>query len=228
MNYTPTTQSIQTCTIRFPEIRLHTRDAHKLRGYFGNLFKEQSPLLHNHWENGKVRYRYPLVQYKVINKVPILVGIEEGAGLLTKLFININEIEIEGKTYPVYSKNIEVKLNTTGFSDSLIEYRFETLWMALNQTNFQKYHPLNNSDKKQKMLNSILVGDILSFFRNMNLELQGTERLMAIVKLTEKSTNFKGKKMLAFSGGFIINCLLPDLIGIGKSASRGFGAIRRV
>lgn len=28
--------------IRFPGIHLETRDAHKLRGYFGNLFKEHS------------------------------------------------------------------------------------------------------------------------------------------------------------------------------------------
>jgi len=36
----PATQPI----IRFPEINLRTRDAHKLRGYFGNLFKEKSEL----------------------------------------------------------------------------------------------------------------------------------------------------------------------------------------
>ncbi len=49
-------------TIQFPEITLRTRDAHKLRGHLGNLFKEYSPLLHNHYETGELRYRYPLVQ----------------------------------------------------------------------------------------------------------------------------------------------------------------------
>lgn len=82
----PTTKNINFCRIQFPEIELRTRDAHKLRGYFGNLFKEHSPLLHNHWENGSVRYRYPTVQYKVIDKVPMLIGIEEGAELLPQLF----------------------------------------------------------------------------------------------------------------------------------------------
>ncbi len=57
---------IQTTTIRFPEIQLQARDAHKLRGYFGNLFKEHSPLLHNHFEDGSLRYKYSLVQYKII------------------------------------------------------------------------------------------------------------------------------------------------------------------
>ena len=61
-----TTYSLHLTTIRFPEIALRTRDAHKLRGYFGNLFQEHSPLLHNHWEDGTSRYAYPLVQYKVV------------------------------------------------------------------------------------------------------------------------------------------------------------------
>lgn len=59
-------QIIQTI-IKFPEINLQTRDAHKLRGYFGNVFKEHSPLLHNHFEDGKNRYAYPLKHKKGIN-----------------------------------------------------------------------------------------------------------------------------------------------------------------
>lgn len=66
--------------IRFPEIELRTRDAHKLRGYFGNLFREKSALLHNHMEGGEFKYGYPKVQYKVIDSTPTLVGIADGAG----------------------------------------------------------------------------------------------------------------------------------------------------
>ena len=75
--------------IRFPGIHLETRDAHKLRGYFGNLFKEHSPLLHNHFEDGQLRYKYPLVHYKVIQEVPMLVGLNEGAALLTELVLSL-------------------------------------------------------------------------------------------------------------------------------------------
>ena len=90
-----------TSTIRFPEIALATRDAHKLRGYFGNLFKEHSLLLHNHYETGESAFQYPLVQYKVIDKIPILIGIQEGAELLTSLFLKIKELKIEEKYYRI-------------------------------------------------------------------------------------------------------------------------------
>ena len=78
--------------LTFPDLRLAVRDAHKLRGYFGRVFQEYSPLLHNHLENGGVRYGYPLVQYKVIDGIPMLLGINEGATLLLDLFLRIKVI----------------------------------------------------------------------------------------------------------------------------------------
>jgi len=222
-----TTKKINICRIKFPEIELQARDAHKLRGYFGNTFKEHSPLLHNHWESGNVRYRYPNVQYKVIDKIPTLIGIEEGAELLSQLFFKVREIDISGQKYPIQSKNIEVEDEEVGFSHNLEEYSFQTLWMALNQRNFSTYQKLDNAEK-QDMLNRILVGHILSFFRNMGVELKQNERLMARVNVEEKTTNFKGHKMIAFSGGFIVNAHLPEGIGIGRSSSRGFGTIIKI
>lgn len=228
MTTTTTTQQLQITRIKFPEIKLQTRDAHKLRGYFGNLFKEHSPVLHNHYEDGSFRYKYPEIQYKVIDNVPTLIGVNEGAELLPKLFLKIKSIDINGEQFTVNTKNIECKNVETGFSDSLHEYKFTTLWMALNQQNFPKYQDLKTEREKLTMLNSILVGHILSFFRNTGVELQPTERLMAKVDVQEKSTNFKENKMVAFSGKFIVNALLPDEIGLGKAVSRGFGSIRKL
>lgn len=227
MTNTTTTQQLQITKIKFPEIKLQTRDAHKLRGYFGNLFKEHSPVLHNHYEDGRFRYRYPEIQYKVIKKIPTLIGINEGADLLPKLFLKIKKIDINGQQFPVNAKNIECKAVEIGFSDSLQEYEFTTLWMALNQQNYPKYQNLKSAKEKEEMLNSILVGHILSLFRNTGIELQPNERLMAKVDLREKSTRFKENKMIVFSGKFIVNALLPDEVGLGKSVSRGFGTIKR-
>lgn len=219
------TKPLQITRIKFPEIQLQTRDAHKLRGYFGNLFKEHSLLLHNHYESGELRYRYPLVQYKVIDKVPMLMGIEEGAELLPQLFLKIKELNIDGKVYPVNAKNIEAAKEEVGYSGELNEYRFETLWMALNQKNYQAYIRLESETEKEKLLNRLIMGNILGFYSNIKLQLAPEERLFAKVDVQEKSTKFKGKEMLAFSGSFMVNAFLPDYIGLGKSVARGFGTL---
>ncbi|MFN2262052.1 MAG: CRISPR-associated endonuclease Cas6 [Psychroflexus sp.] len=221
------TENLQICKVQFPEIELKTRDAHKLRGYFGSLFKEHSPLLSNHYEDGSLRYRYPLVQYKVIDKTPMLVGINEGSQLLTQLFLKIKELNIDGKTYPIQSKNISSSTIKIGFSEQLHEYKFETLWLALNQKNYQKFNQLQDEAEKDDMLRSILVGHVLSFFRNTGVELEKSQRLMAKLDVEQKQTKFKDKTMLAFTGSFVVNANLPDDIGLGKSVARGFGSIEK-
>lgn len=209
-------------TIQFPDIQLQTRDAHKLRGYFGNLFKEHSPLLHNHYMDGSTRYAYPLVQYKVIDRVPVLVGFQEGAGLLVSLFLKIKELDIEGKYFPVLAKNIQQKQHDLTVNRQLYTYTFKTLWMALNQENFRKYVLLDESEKGA-FLNQQLQNNILSFYKGLSY--RTSERIMAITRMEEKQTLFKNQSMLAFSGQFTTNAYLPEWAGIGKAVSRGFGTV---
>lgn len=217
-------KTVTITTIQFPEIQLSPRDAHKLRGYFGNIFKEQSPLLHNHYETGALRYKYPLVQYKVLGNTPTLVALEEGANLLTALFLKIKEIEIDGKNYPVNNKNITAKKVEIGVDEDLYTYEFSTLWMALNQDNHKRFKTASKADQK-KMLQKILIGNILSVYKNLELFLKPEQRILATLNTESHHTNFKDQKMLAFTGSFTTNALLPDKIGLGKSVSRGFGSI---
>jgi hypothetical protein len=226
---------LSTTTIKFPEINLLTRDAHKLRGYFGNLFKEHSELLHNHYADGSSKYQYPLVQYKVIDKIPHLVGIEEGGKLLVDLFLKINTIDIEGTVYPVNSKNITNTITEIGDFTKLKEYKFETLWMGLNQDNHKIYLQLKSETEKNEFLGKQIQNNILSFYKGVGFFTD--ERIMAMVDthgcaypqgLQEKTTKFKDKTMQAFAGSFVTNAVLPDYIGIGKSVSRGFGTIKKI
>jgi len=209
--------------IRFPEITLQTRDAHKLRGYFGSYFKEHSPLLHNHYDDGSLRYKYPLVQYKVIDNVPMLVGFNEGARMLTELFLEMKEISIEGKAYPVNTKNISQQMLEAGLTDTLHFYRFVTNWLALNQENFKEYTSLTEFSAKQEKLNKLLTGNILSMFKGLDVWLDG--KLLVKGKFRERTVQFKDQPMLAFTGKFVCNAQLPEFAGIGKAVSRGFGTI---
>ena len=216
----PTT--LQTVTISFPEISLHPSAGHKLRGYFGNLFKEHSPLLHNHYASGGHIYRYPLVQYKVVQHTPMLLGLGEGAQLLVELFLQMAELELDGRAFPVRQKNIRSARFPVGVATDLFEYRFETLWMALNQQNHREYLQKNDTERAQ-MLERVLRGNMLAFLKGAD----HFENQQVLVKahLQQEHTQFKDQKMLAFHGTFTTNLQLPPLVGLGKSVSRGFGAI---
>lgn len=214
----------QTC-LQFPEIALHTREAHYLRGYFGNLFKEYSPLLHNHFDDGTLIYRYPLVQYKVLNEIPTLIGLGEGATLLLELFTKIKELVIGNQTYPVNEKHLSISTPEIGLDHSnLYDYHFETLWMALNQNNYNTYIKTPDQKTKNDMLQKILIGNILSFYKSTGYHVPST--ILVRLKVRENFTRFKDQSMLGFSGSFVSNALLPDRIGLGKSVSRGFGTLK--
>lgn len=218
--------TLPTTLIQFPEIKLPVSAAHQLRGYFGNLFREKSPLLHNHYEDGRVMYRYPLVQYKVVDSTPTLLGLAEGANLLVDLFLKINELRIGGITYPVLHKHIQAGQARVGVvPDELFAYEFKTLWMALNQKNHSAYLNLNDAEKSVFLSKSILQANLLAFCSGIGH--YEKNRIVAHAQLTEKKTKFKDQEMLAFAGGFVTNINLPDFAGIGKSVSRGFGTVRR-
>ncbi|MCB9234476.1 MAG: CRISPR-associated endonuclease Cas6 [Bacteroidia bacterium] len=217
-------EQINFVKITFPEIRLEGRAGHKLRGFFGNYFREKSPLLHNHYENGELRYKYPLVQYKVIEGVPTLIALNEGAEVLTSLFLKIDKIEIEERFFPVSAKNLWQGKVEVGTGDSLKEYQFQSPWLALSQENYRKFQG-QNEDQRQALLEKLLIGNILSFYKGVGVWVQ--ERIMLKGKFTGKAIKFKDQALLGFEGEFVSNVLLPSGIGLGKSVSRGYGMVRQ-
>ena len=83
---------MQQTLLQFPNLKLAQRDGHKLRGYFSHLFGQESDLFHNHHPDGKVIYRYPRIQYKVVEGEPMLIGLGEGAQLLVERFLRVKDI----------------------------------------------------------------------------------------------------------------------------------------
>ena len=221
------THTLPLSIISFPEIRLPQRAAAQLRGFFGEYFREHSPLLHNHYADGRLRYRYPLVQYKVLGGVPVLLGLQEGAQLLAELFFQIKMLWIDGREYPVLERDIAFKNVPVGWSEQLNDYRFCSLWMPLNQQNYAEYQHKDEGERRA-MLGRILTGNILSFFKGVGLYLPEDNRILVSLRpQEERLTGFKDQLMTGIAGGFTANVLLPDFIGLGKSVSRGYGAVEK-
>lgn len=77
---TPENIKLKTLEMTFEGSEEFKGDANQIRGFFASKFNEYDQL-HNH-NTDKFCYRYPLVQYKVLDKMPLVVGINEGAEII--------------------------------------------------------------------------------------------------------------------------------------------------
>jgi hypothetical protein len=214
-------------TLLLNNINLKPSQIHKFRGFVGNAFKDHD-LIHNHDQKGKPIYRYPLIQFKLINKTPAIIAITGRAvSIFAEIFMKLDKIIIEGTLIPVFEKDLKVEEVEFGYSDEIFMYEFVSPWIGLNQKNFKRYNNAG-SDEKNQILTKVMTGNILSMSKYLDCWLSKDQKIKIDIKLKEIKVNLKGKSMTGFSGIFKTNFLIPDYLGIGKSVSRGFGAVKKI
>lgn len=216
---------IDTCHLVLKTNKEVKQDAAKLRGYIGNTFKEY-PILHNHYNESKLLYSYPLVQFQVINGEASILGIEEGANLLKKLAPQINELKLNDSYYRVEDCILNEKEYNVGPSRKELHYKFCTPWLALNTKNHTKYKSIESWKDRKLFLNNILVGNILSMSKGLGIIVDRKLYVKSILKPC--SARFKSIHMLGFTGEIKVKYNIPDFFGLGKGVSQGFGIIKRI
>lgn len=209
---------------------LSVRYGHKLRGFFANRFEDV--LFHQHKKDGSLRYQYPLIQYKIVKNNPFIIGLGNGAELIIKNFLEVDELDLAGHKYENPAGRLEVNQEelfiNNNYDMPAYKYCFLTPWLGLSQKNYHKYknkYASQAQSEQSKFFKKILIGNILSFAKGINWWVK--EQLIIETKLKEIEVNFKNQNMLGFKGCFYANVYLPEYIGLGKSVSRGFGTITR-
>lgn len=215
--------NLKTFTLTLASTRPISASASLLRGFFATQFNEYS-LLHQHSAD-KLIYRYPLVQYKMIDHKPMVIGINDGAEVLKQVYDKYDEIKLGEEVYEIVEKGIAVRNQEFGISDKFHSYEFVTPWLALNQENYMKYYGLCGREERQEFLRKTLIGNILSMSKS--LDYQVPEEIKCEVQVNIRKSRLKDVNVMTFIGSFCANFIIPDYLGIGKSVSRGFGAVRR-
>lgn len=198
--------------------------AAQLRGYFATKFNEYV-LLHHHTADTFV-YRYPLVQYKIIDGTPTVIGINEGSDLLKEIFHLSPSIRLGEDEYRIAREGVDVRQVSFGLDDILRTYDFATPWMALNQANYHTFYGAKNTAERHDLLRRTLTGNLLSMSKSLGYQVPGQIRVEVDVRPLKR--RLKDVNVMAFTGRFHANFQIPDLLGIGKSVSRGFGAVRQI
>ena len=194
------------------------RDAEKLRGYFGRLFQENI-LFHNHKDDYNFNYDFSFIQYKVKNGEFLIVGIDKGGDILLEKIEDIREIVIEDRKIEI-TPEINISFPQLRVDDEKkYRYRFETIWLALNDKNFLRYK-VGEFD-----LNKQLANNILEFFKMCGIRVE--KRVEVVGEFQELKLRQKDITILGFVGEFVTNAYLPDDISLGKRKSIGMGRIKR-
>jgi len=197
------------------------------RGAIVKISGMENTLFHNH-KNDKLLYKYPLIQYKRNNKKPMIVCIEEGVDEVHHFFekkqigILLGERQYELKI---------AKLNMNQFTMQVWDKSFRYYlrnWLALNQKNYNDYNKIANEIEQIEFLEKILTGNILSFAKGINWQLEKQIKLRISEISDKKIIKIKNTQRDAFSLVFTSNVFLPNYIGLGKNASLGFGVVKQI
>lgn len=216
-----------TLTVFFDTGKFETISATRLRGYIAAKFPECA-LLHHHKEGGDgVFYNYPRIQYKILNGMPVITALEVGCNPLRTIKELMGHFDLAGTKLEIVKKT-SIKQDTFfGVATKTVNYSFLTPWLALNQKNYEKYQMLGMRAKRKAMLESILVGNLISISKSLGYTVPAPI-IAHLGRMKEVKTSLKGIPMLGFLGEFSVNFDIPDYWGIGKSVSRGFGTVKRV
>jgi len=203
-------------------------EAHEIPAFRGAIIAKagrEHILFHNHLNEQKYLYRYPLIQYKRIRKHPAIVCIDDGVDQIHNYFENRDwSIHISGRWLEMKIARLLMNQFTIQVWDKDFTYRMSN-WIALNQENYREYLNLPEDAEKISYLEKKLTGNILSFAKGINWDVtrQINTRILQIDGI--HPVTLKGKKVMGFNMIFTSNVFLPNYIGLGKSVSLGYGNV---
>ena len=211
--------------VSWTDVNLEPRDIPKLRGFFVNQFPDDH-IFHNHLPNSGYNYNAPQIQYRIIDQHPALLAINEGINIIKKVFLEVDKLDINGKTLVSNEREIALKEDDFGLTEDYFTYFFSSPWMALNQENYKDYNKMNTFQRNQK-LKTILKNNLKTLSKAFNYWIPDVEKLNVDGWFKPLEVNFHNQPMQCFTGDFTTNFLIPEFLGIGKQSARGFGVVRK-
>ncbi len=183
---------------------------------------------HNHGAGTTTIYRYPRIQYKIIDKRPHIICLEEGTdaihALLKKKQYWFDVGRSEGiKEYKIAEANYAYHEITNGrlHTYSLLNY------IPFNQEVYQKYKASSSKARKARLLTDQLHKHLTTFLKAVEYEDDGDIVLSDPIIYKEQFIQYKRQYHLAYRVSFTSSLDLPDYVGLGKGTSVGFGILRK-
>jgi len=216
---------VRTLTV-ITDTEIHQHEIPLFRGaVIHSLGEHPNVYFHNHLDDEKFRYSYPLIQYKRIEGKAAIVCIEDGVDIIGQFLteangtLTIGERQITCNTERIQPARILVQTWQEMFSYHI------SRWLPLNSKNYLLYQQTEGVVERVSFLENILKANLLSMLKGLNIHLE-EELSLKITEISEPYLLYnKGVKMMAFNADFKCNLSIPNNVGIGKNASIGYGLV---
>lgn len=218
---------LPTIVIQFDNV-IESKALPYFRGAVIASLEKKDILFHNHDED-KLRYSYPLIQYKRIHKKAAVMGIGKGIEVISQLLIardfnyQIGNEQVEMRIEAVDAYDNEITLS----EDASYRYRLQN-WLPLNSSNYAQYQNSESLVERIQILERVLIGNILSFLKGIDIHLEEQLTVHITDIAGQRAVTYKKVKLMAFDIEFKANITLPQYIGIGKNASIGCGVLTKM
>jgi hypothetical protein len=193
-----------------------------------SLGEHPNVYFHNHLDDDKFRYSYPLIQYKRIDGKAAIVCIEAGVDIIGQFLTEVDgTLTIGNRQVTCNTGKIQPARILVQTWEELFHYHISR-WLPLNSQNYQRYKGIEGVVEKVSFLENILKANLLSMLKGLDIHLEKE----LILKITEISDSYliyiKGVRMMAFNADFKCNLSIPNNIGIGKNVSIGCGRVHQL
>lgn len=215
--------TIKTSLLTFRADRPIMEDANKLKGFIADHFREY-PIFHNHYGNRHM-FTDSRVQYKIIDNIGYVLGIEEGAEAI-KMLSEFNELHLGNSIYyviPIFCDKEETIMYTKEF----FQYELASYWLPFNKKNYELYKTLKDRKEKKWFINATLRNNIISLCKGLGLDVDKYKHTIYVHSRLKEHISYYKVPRTSFIGEFRTNMILPDLFGLGEKVSAGFGVIKR-
>lgn len=185
----------------------------------------ENSLFHQHNADAGLIYSYPVIQYKSVQQMPCILCIGEGVDEIHKFFgLRSWDVTINGEKHMLKINRLDLNNFTINVWDKHFHYGIQN-WLALNADNYKRYQVLVSLTERISMLEKLITGNILSFAKGIDWRIERPVQVQIQELRGEKVIRYKGVPLIAFDVNFRCNVFLPNYLGLGKSASHGFGIV---
>ncbi len=193
-----------------------------------SLGENPNVYFHNHLDDDKFRYAYPLIQYKRLDGKGAIVCVEDGVDIIGQFLTEVDgTLTIGDRQVTCNTGRIQPARILVQTWEEMFSYHISR-WLPLNSQNYQRYKDIEGVVEKVSFLENILKANLLSMLKGLDIHLEKE----LILKITEISDSYliynKGVKMMTFNADFKCNLSIPNNVGIGKNASIGCGIVHQL